>query len=375
MRFSYLVCLLLAGLAYGQTAQPAAPAAAGTKAEQSVSVVPDKAPEIKVGPDDPVITLSGFCADSSLQGDACKTVITREQFEKLAETLQPKMSPAVRRQLATAYSRMLRMSSAAEKRGLDKGPSFEAKINFARMQILSQELSRTLQEDSGKVSDSEIEDYYKKNEASYEQATLARIFIPRTKQPAPASVKPAAKAKEKDADDAEEKKAGEAETKKADAEAQRKAGEEAMTKVAGDLRARAVKGEDPETLQKEAFVAAGLPGNPQTTKMEKVRRGTLPVNHRAVMDLKLGEVSEVISDPSGGHYIYKLISKETLSLEIVKPEIRNQISGQRYRDSMQGFQGNVDLNEAYFGPTTARPAMPPRPMGAKPSDQPAEDPD
>jgi hypothetical protein len=378
MRFSYLVFLLLVGLTYGQTAQPATPAAAGAKAEPSVSVVPDKAPEVKVAPDDPVITLSGFCIDSTQQGDACKTVITREQFEKLAEALQPKMSPAIRRQLATAYSRMLRMSTAAEKRGLDKGPSFEAKINFARMQILSQELSRTLQEDSGKVSDADIEDYYKKNETSYEQATLARIFIPRTKQPAPPAVKPAAKAKkEEDADAEEAQKDAEAATKKtqAESEAQRKVGEEAMTKVANDLRARAVKGEDPETLQKEAFVAAGLPGNPQTTKMEKVRRATLPLNHRAIMDLKLGEVSEVISDPSGGHYIYKLVSKETLSLEIVKPEIRNLISSQRYRDSMQGFQGNVDLNEAYFGPSTARPGMPPRPMGAKPSDQPAEDPD
>jgi bifunctional DNA-binding transcriptional regulator/antitoxin component of YhaV-PrlF toxin-antitoxin module len=375
MRFSCLVCLLLAGLAYGQTAQPATPAAAGAKAEQSVSAVPDKAPEIKVGPDDPVITLKGFCTDSSLQGDACKTVITRAQFEKLAEALQPKMSPAIRRRAASVYSQMLRMSTAAEKRGLDKGPSFEAKMNFARMQILSQELSRTLQEDSGKVSDADIEDYYKKNETSYEQASLARIFIPRTKQPASPAVKSAAKATEKDDDAEEEKKAGEAETKKAEADAQRKAGEAAMTKVADDLRARAVKGEDPETLQKEAFVAAGLPGNPQTTKMEKVRRSTLPANHRAVMDLKPGEVSEVISDPNGGHYIYKLISKETLSLETVKPEIRNLISSQRYRDSMQGFQGNVDLNEAYFGPSTARPAMPPRPMGAKPSDQPAEDPD
>ena len=50
------------------------------------------------------------------------------------------------------------------------------------MQILSQELSRALQEDSGKVSDADIEDYYKKNEASYEQANFARIFIPRSKQ-------------------------------------------------------------------------------------------------------------------------------------------------------------------------------------------------
>lgn len=367
MRSQYLVCLLLAGLAYGQAAQPAAPPAAGAKADQSATAAPDKAPEVKVGPDDAVITLKGFCADAKLQGDACKTVITRAQFEKLAEALQPGMSPAIRRQLATAYTRMLRMSSAAEKRGLDKEPKYDEMMQFARMQILSQELNRALQEDSGKVSDGDIEDYYKKNETSYEQATFARIVVPRTKQIAPSVAAPKT-----------DVKAGVKTTVKAPATqpptaAQQKAAEEAMTKVAADLRARAVEGEDFDKLQKEAYAASGLPGTAPNTKMEKVRRTTLPANHLAVMDLKPGEVSEVISEPNSGHYIYKLVSKETLSLDTVKVEIRGAISSQRYRDSMQGFQGNADLNDAYFGPTR-NPAMPMPPRGAKPP-QPAEDSD
>lgn len=368
MRFRCLVCLLLAGLAYGQAAPPATSPAAGAKAEQSASAAPSQAPEIKVGLDDPVITLKGFCADATQQGDACKTVITRAEFEKLAEALQPKMSPALRRRLADAYSEMLRKSVAAEKRGLDKGPSFEEKMHFARMQILSQELSRTLQDDAGKVTDSDIEDYYKKNELSYEQATFARIFVPRAKQVVNPVVGPKAGTK------AGAKASAATSTNQPPTEAQKKAAEEAMKKIAADLRARAARGEDPDKLQKEAYVAAGLPGNAPNTKMEKVRRTTMPANQQAVMDLKPGEVSEVISDPNNGSYIYKLVSKETLSLETVKPEIRDVISRQRYRDSMQGFQGNVDLNEAYFGPTR-NPAMPPHPMGAKPTDQPAVDPD
>ena len=372
MRFQYLVCLLLAGLAYGQAAPPATPPADGAKAEQSVPATTNKAPEIKVGPDEAVITLKGFCADASQQGDACKTVITRAQFEKLAETLQPGMSPAIRRQLATAYSRMLRMSAAAEKRGLDKTPKFDEMLYFARMQILSQELSRALQEDSGKLSDGDIDDYYKKNEPSYEQATFARIFVPRAKQ----IVNPAAKPKvgATAGTKAGAKASATANTNQPPTEVQKKASEEAMTKLAASLRARAAKGEDPDNLQKEAYAAAGLPGSAPSTKMEKVRRTTLPANHQAVMDLKPGEVSELISDPNSGHYIYKLVSKETLSLDTVKPEIRSTISSQRYRDSMQTFQGSVDLNDAYFGPTR-NPAMPPPPRGAKPPAQQAEDPD
>jgi len=364
MRFQCIACLLLAGLAYGQAAPPATPPAAGAKVEQGASAAPDKAPEIKVGPDDPVITLKSFCADATQQGDTCKTVITRAQFEKLAEALQPGMSPVMRRQLATSYSSMLKRSAAAEKRGLDKGPKFDLLMNFARMQILSLELTRTLQEESGKVSDADIGDYYKKNEASYEQATFAQITIPRTKQikPPVATPKPDAKA------------GANPTATQPPTEEQQKAAEEAMTKLAADLRARAVKGEDPDNLQKEAYAGAGFPGNARSTKMERARRSTLPPGHQAVMDLKPGEVSEVISDPNGSHYIYKLVSKETLSLETVKPEIQKTISSQRNRDSMQGFQGNVDLNEAYFGPSQNR-RMPPRPMGAKPSDQPAVDPD
>jgi len=364
MRFQSLVCLLLAGLAYGQIAPPAAPPAAGAKGEPGASAPAERPAEPKVGPDDVVITIKGFCTDNK-QGEGCQTVITKGQFEKLAEALQPNMSPAIRRNLATAYSRLLRMSTAAEQRGLDKGPRFEEMMHFARMQILSQELSRALQEEASKVSESDIEAYYEKNKASYDQGTFERIFVPRSKQitnsaaaPKP-GVKPAV--------------GGKPVANPEPTEAQRKAGEEAMTKLAADLRARAAKGEDPDKLQKEAYAVAGLPGNPVSTKMEKVRRTTLPASHQAVMDLQAGEVSEVISDPNGGHYIYKLVSKETLPLDAVKTEIRNTISGQRYRDSMQGFQGNVELNDAYFGPTRA-PMMPPRPKGARP-DMPAEDPD
>jgi len=355
------VCLLLAGLAYGQAAQPATRSAAGAKAEQSTSAAPDKAPEVEVRPDDAVITLKGFCADASQEGDACKTAITRAQFAKLVDALQPGMPSNLRRQLATRYAMVLKMSTEAEKRGLDKGPSFEEKMYFARMQILAQELGRALQEDSNKVTDGDIEDYYKKNEASYEQATFARIYIPRAKQIAPAASKP------KTDTEAGAKSSATANAQPAPSEEQKKAAEEAMKKVAADLRERAAKGEDPEKLEKEAYAAAGLPGTAPDTKREKMRRAQLPANHQAVMDLKPSEVSELISENSG-YYIYKMVSKETLTLDAVKADIVKVISSQRYRDSMQSFQGNIDLNDAYFGPTR-NPAMPPPPRGATPPAQ------
>jgi hypothetical protein len=387
MRLKCLVCLLLVSLTYGQPPTPMTPAA-GAKPEQNAPAAPAPAvaapaPEAKapeVGPNDTVITIKGFCPGSSEQGDACKTTITRAQLDKLADALQPNMPPAIRRQLATRYSWALRMSADAEKRGLDKQPSFEEKMQWARMQILSQELTAALQADSAKVTDADVEDYYKKNEATFEQATLTRIFIPKTKQITPAAT-PKTAAKTGSAAGTKTgatsgTKAGTAATAKAPAqptEAQKKAGEEAMKKLASSLRERAVQGEDPDKLQKAAYTAAGLPGVP-STKLEKQRRANLPPAHQAVMDLKPGEVSEVVTDPNSGYYIYKMVSKETLSLEAATPEIRKTLSSQRYREAVQSYQSNVDLNDAYFGPARA-PGMPMSPRGQMPPPQHAPDKD
>jgi hypothetical protein len=376
MLHQLLVCLLLTSLVFGQAAPvattPATPPATGATAEQAAPAAP-VAPEVKVGPDETVITLKGFCTDKTLQGDACKTSITRTQFEKVIDAVQPGMPPAMRRQAATSYSRMVRMSTAAESRGLDKGTLFDEKMVIARMQILSQLLSRSLQEESAKVSDSDIEDYYKKNAANYEQATFERIYVPHTKQ----IVIPAAKPAPKTAAGAKAGAAAKPTVPKQPTEAQKKAAEDAMKKLADTLHTRAVNGEDPEKLQKEAHVAAGLPGNPPIAKMEKVRKNTLPPTHAAVMDLKPGEVSEVIADPNGAYYIYKMISEEELPLDSVKAEIRSVVSSERLRDSMQGFQGttNIELNDAYFGPMTKGPMMPPAPRVVRPPSPPAQNPD
>jgi len=46
-----------------------------------------------------------------------------------------------------------------------------------------------------------------------------------------------------------------------------------------------------------------------TVNLPAVRRTGLPPAHVAVFDLKVGEVSQVITD-NGGHYIYKVVSKK-----------------------------------------------------------------
>jgi hypothetical protein len=267
---------------------------------------------VTVGPDDPVITLEGFCAESMRTAGACKTVITRAQFEKLIDALQPEMPPALKLKVANAYARNLRMAAAAEQRGLDKRPEFQEEMRYARMQLLSQDLTRLLQAQSNQITDAELKDYYQKNQSSFEQATVARIFIPPVTRGATA--------------------------------------EDAMTKLAADLRARAVKGEDLDTLQLDAYAAAGMPKSSVNTKLENVRRTSLPPRHESVLSLRPGAVSEVFADPGGAHYIYKMIGKQTLTLEQATAEIRTAIAARRYRDSVQDFQGGVVFSDDYFNP-------------------------
>jgi len=127
-----------------------------------------------------------------------------------------------------------------------------------------------------------------------------------------------------------------------------------------------VAGEDFTKLQKEAFEAAGTKVENPTVNLPKVRRTGLPPAHVAVFDLKAGEVSQVIND-NGGHYIYKVVSKEVLPLDQAKEEIRNKLRGERLKEMMDKYTNSFQAtpNEAYFGP--AAPAGPGgRPVGQLP---------
>jgi hypothetical protein len=306
-----LARFLLAGLLCQQVGQAATPPAA---AEKTV--------DTEVGADDPVITLDGFCTDSTPQGGVCRTVITRAQFDRLVDALQPGMPLPLRLKVANAYARNLRMSAAAQERGLDKTPAFAEELRYARLQLLSQDLDSELRAAANQVTDADLGQYYEKNRSAYEQATVARIFVPHAKQGGGAV--------------------------------------DAMALLAADLRTRARNGEDPDTLQLEAYAQAGIRRPTTDTKIEDVRRATLPPAHETVLDLRPGEVSEVFSDPAGAHFIYKMIAKQILSLDAVKEEVRGDIAAQRYRDSVKSFQGGAVFSDAYFNPPGAPLAAPQR---------------
>jgi bifunctional DNA-binding transcriptional regulator/antitoxin component of YhaV-PrlF toxin-antitoxin module len=356
MCIRYFAVVLLASLAMGQAAPNATTPPPKSPATHAPSTGA-KANESEVAPDAPVITVPGVCHSSSSHAKAaapagkedCKTVITRAQFEALANALQPNMNAQTKRRLAEVYPRLLVMAQEARKRGLEDKPAFKELVQFNRLQILSQELGRNLKEEADNVSPADIEKYYKDNPEAFEQASLLRIYVPKEKQEPPTKADTDAK------EDAAEDTAKNAEKEKAD--------EEAMKKVADDIQKRAAAGEDFDKLQKEAYASAGIQGAPAPTNIGKMTRSQIPVNQRSVFDLKVGDVSQLFTEPNG-YYIYKLASKETKPLDQARDEIRTTLAQQRLQDAMAKYQqeNKATLNDAYFGPA-GPPPMAPR-MGA-----------
>jgi hypothetical protein len=379
MRKSWVLCVLLGTLSWGQASPGTAPAAQqnvpppppsrGMAMQQAAAEPPST---VEIPETAAVITIDGVCppaarattktatgktaASSAKKPADCKTVITRADFERIVKALQQGPTPLnaqQRRRLASELPRFIAMSEAAKSKGLDKTAHYNEMLKLAKMQILSQELQHSLQEEADKITPEDIEKQYKDHPETYQEFSLDRIFIPRYKQVAPES-KEEQKPEEKLTD--EQQKAKEAAQK-----AKQEQGEQDLEKLAESLRARAAAGEDFAKLQKEAFEAAGMKMESPTINLPKVRRTGLPASQASVFDLKAGDVSQLISD-NGGHYIYKVVSKETLPLEQVKEEIHNNLRNERLRTLMEKYQNSyhVETNEAYFGPA----AMPgPRPGG------------
>src|SRR5579864_70637 len=275
MRKSWSMCVLLGALAWGQAAPPTpprqtTPVPPADAAEPQAPAAPAENPAA-VPPDAPVLTIKGVCppapktpaqkpaggkegapaakapaASASKNPADCKTVITKAEFEKIANGLSPNMTPQLKHQLATVLPRLMAMSQEAEKKGLDKTPRFKETMKFAKMQILTNELQRNITDEASKVPEKDIADYYQKNPEAYQQFNLDRLFIPRMKQPA------AEEEKENDKDKDEKLTEEQQKAKAAEEKDKEQQGEQNMAKLAESLRARAAAGEDFAKLQKEA---------------------------------------------------------------------------------------------------------------------------
>lgn len=351
-----LVCLLLGALAWGQAAKT--PPSGGTQPANQSSPQPAAAPATpappkpELPPDAVVMTIPGACENppADKTPENCKTDVTRSEFEALMDAIAPNVPAAARRQLANRYAMGVVMSQEAHRLGLDKGPKFEERMKLARMQTLAQAYGESVQDTAGHVPDKDIQDYYDKNKSGFDEVEMQRIFIPLTKTLPASKIKLTPAQTQKREDDAKA----------------------AMKIEAGKIHARAVAGEDFAKLEQEAFTFAGSKGKPPQTNMGKIRHNTLPPAHSSAFDLKTGTVSPLITDLSG-YFIYKPVSRDTLTLDKAHDEIVNMLKAERMQQTMQDLQKSATpkLNDDYFVSTAA----PKAPMGKVENSHEQPDPD
>jgi hypothetical protein len=303
----------LSSVVTGQAKPASAPPAAGAGAADAAAV----------GPDTPVITVDGFCGtDPNAQQKApCRTVLTRSEFENLADAAGAS-GIAAKASFAAFYVQFSLFAREAQKRGIDKDPLFQRKLEMARIQLLGQVLLQDLQAKSRQFAPGELEKFFRENPARFEQCRLLRVYIPNTKfnslpngiqQPIPETAPE-------------------------------------MKLVAQAIYSRARAGEDFEILQKEALDTANLKEE-ISAKLEKMSRGQLRQTHQVVFDLKPGEVSALFDERDEGYYIYKIVSKQIPPFESVKSDVELALEKQRMDTWKKDITepAKVSLNEQYFG--------------------------
>jgi hypothetical protein len=357
MHYCALTVALFASLALAQTSpvQPLeAPSGLPEHHRHDDDDEPPPASAASVLPDSPVITIEGICdhpsgeaalsnqargqessaadltkRDSSVDlSSACKTIVTKAQFEKLVEALNPEMPATVRRQLAESYPRLLVFANKARELGLDRDPRFAEAMQFASMQLLTQRLNRYFEEQASSISDADVEKYYKANAIKFKREELLRILVPKQTRQA--------------------QKAGSGEHPGT-------AIDSPMLTVAEKIRVRAAAGEDFQQLQKEAFEAANISSGSPNVSTGTIAAVGLPLDHQKVFEMEPGQVSEIIADPSG-YYIYKVVSKRMVPLAQASKEIRKSMASDRVQDETAALGKSIkaQLDRMYFGTSPGR---------------------
>jgi hypothetical protein len=334
------VCLLLAGVALGQSTSSSPKSKPTLKPRPSASAEETKSADTStsVSPDTPVITVQGLCerpGGSTATPSDCKTVITRAEFEKITNAVQPNMPPAAKKQFVNRYVVVLLLAEKAHELGLDHGPEFDEQMYIARLQNLARLAGERLQKDASQVSDSEIDQYYRAHIADFKTISFERLYVPKQKQvdtSAPKSNDP-------------------------DVQKKREESEAAMKQEADKLRARAAAGEDMPKLQQEAYDFADYKLKAPNPRMDKVRKASIPPADVSIFDLKKGDVSQVFNDPAG-FMVYKVEAVEDLPIASVREEIARTLQSEKTKSAFESLQNSAKttLDENYFA-TPAPPSL------------------
>ena len=333
------VSVVAQGLQSARPGQGATPMSAdplpslGTLGRRSAPAHADVPPPsaVEVPPEAPVFTMEGVCDPPQISKTKdCKTVITRAEMERITDMFLPDASPAVRRQFAVNYARLLAASGVAQQKHLEKDPEvvrqLQEQMKVTRMQVLAHTLYQQIERQAENTTTSEIQKYYEDHLSNFDEGEVRRLSLPRT---APTTDG-------------------------------RPLDDSIVRNKAEELRQRAVAGEDFEQLQHDAYVNLGISGIAPPTKLNKVRRTNLPRDEASVFDLQLGEVSPVL-ESLGSLVVLKLVSKQSVPAAEAEEEIKSLLRQARVKQELESATNNVkaQFNLKYLDMTSAPELFPP----------------
>ncbi|MGB7585974.1 MAG: peptidylprolyl isomerase [Terriglobales bacterium] len=344
-----VMCLLLLSVAWAQTPNTTRSALAhGQESAAIPAPVQDSGFHAdKVPLNDPVITITGLCDHPSTRKSNanCETVITRAEFEAVVDVVKPHAPQPVRKMLAKSYVQALVEGNKAVEMGLDKRPDFADRMEVNRLLVSQETLDEALNQRAwDKVSDKQIEHYYRNNPDQFVQVDAERIFVPWFEPD----------------EDPNQKLTG-LEKRNRDLAWQR-----SLRGEADKLHARALAGEDFLELQKEAYKFTGVSSDIDRTNiaLPRTRRLMLDSVMMPLMDLKPGQISAVLVEDNG-YDIFKATGRRIMPFDahVIKEihgKLRDEIVAKEKTALARLEATSTTYNEDYFGPP-----LPPPP--AKPS--------
>ena len=283
----------------------------------------------KVTPDTPVATVDGRRVTAGELQSILRGLPAAAQQQAMR-------SPS---QFLEQYGLLRRLSSLAEKEGLEKQSPWKDQIEYNRMVALAQaQLAKVSNET--KATQEEIQKHYEGNKERYDQVKVKAIYIPFSATP-PANPDPKAP--------------------KVLAEAEAKAKAE---KILAEIRGGA---DFVKMVKEHSGDPTSAANNGDFGAIRRSDRLPDPIK-TAIFALKAGELSEPIRQPNG-FYLFRVEEKSIEPLDQVKSRISEELKQTKMNEWMNGTRKSIEVkieNEAFFTRAGApgAPAAPAAPPAA-----------
>jgi hypothetical protein len=266
--------------------------------------------------------VSSVNSDKGGQKPECKTEVTRAEFEKMIDLLEPTLKRSDRIRVAVRYADGLVYGEKSKEIGLDTDPRTLVGAKYSYLLFLSGAYNRYLQTQAAQSTDADLKAYYDQHPEVFVKANFLRIFVPNERKHSDVPSTPEKVAERRTAD------------------------EEAMKALATKIRARAIAGANFETLEKEVYRFGGYPASDTPyVDLDDITRREAPIELQGVFDLKPGQISEVLPEPKGWH-IVKKVSQKPIPLSEARPILQSL----RFQEALDSTKHSAPttFNHAYF---------------------------